>query len=100
MTNVQVLLTNGILHMGNLLINLMRHSRLSVCLPSFLLLYLRNSRDYRERREHRVFTKLLQMVPGLEERLMNSSEEEVVFVADLVCLDHNLIPSMPLTLIR
>jgi hypothetical protein len=40
--------------------------------------------DGRKRREHRVFTKLLQMVPGLEERLMNSSEEEVVFVADLV----------------
>lgn len=40
--------------------------------------------DVRERREHRVFTKLLQMVPGLEERLMNSSEEEVVFVADMV----------------
>ena len=31
-----------------------------------------------------MFTKLLQMVPGLEERLMMSSQEEVVFVADLV----------------
>jgi hypothetical protein len=38
----------------------------------------------RERREHRVFTKLLQMIPGMEERIMNSSEEEVTFVADLV----------------
>jgi hypothetical protein len=38
----------------------------------------------RERREHRVFTKLLQMIPGLEERIMNSSEEEVGFIADLV----------------
>ena len=25
------------------------------------------------------------MVPGLEERLMNSSEEEVIHVADMVC---------------
>jgi hypothetical protein len=40
----------------------------------------------RERREHRVFTKLLQMVPGLEERLVSSSEEEVVFIADMVSI--------------
>jgi len=39
----------------------------------------------RERKEHRVFTKLLQMVPGLEDRLMNCTEEEVVFIAELVC---------------
>jgi hypothetical protein len=38
----------------------------------------------RERREHQVFTKLLQMIPGLEERIMGGSEEEVVFIADLV----------------
>jgi hypothetical protein len=38
----------------------------------------------RERREHRVFTKLLHMVPGLEERLVSSSEEEVVFIANMV----------------
>ena len=39
----------------------------------------------RERKEYRVFTKLLQIIPGLEERLMRSSEEEVVFIAELVC---------------
>jgi hypothetical protein len=39
----------------------------------------------RERREHRVFVKLLQMIPGMEERIMSSSEEEVTFIADLVC---------------
>lgn len=38
----------------------------------------------RERREHRVFMKLLQMIPGLEERLVQSSEPEVVLIADLV----------------
>jgi hypothetical protein len=38
----------------------------------------------RERREHGVFQKLLQMVPGLEERLLTGSEEETIFVADLV----------------
>jgi hypothetical protein len=39
----------------------------------------------RERKEHRVFSKLLQMIPGLDERLMRSSEEEVIFIAELVC---------------
>ena len=29
--------------------------------------------------------KLLQMIPGLEERLMRSSEEELVSIAELVC---------------
>jgi hypothetical protein len=38
----------------------------------------------RERREHRVFTRLLDMVPGLEERLLEGSEEGVVHIAELV----------------
>jgi hypothetical protein len=38
----------------------------------------------RERREHRVFRLLVQMVPGLEERLVNSTEAEVRFIAELV----------------
>jgi hypothetical protein len=31
-----------------------------------------------------VFQQMIQMLPGLEHRLMTSSEEEVVFIADLV----------------
>jgi mannose/fructose-specific phosphotransferase system component IIA len=31
-----------------------------------------------------VFRQMLQMIPGLEARLMSSSEEEIVFIADLV----------------
>ena len=41
-------------------------------------------RFFRERREHRVFQELLKSVPGLEERLMEGSEEEVDIVAELV----------------
>jgi hypothetical protein len=33
-----------------------------------------------------VFKSLLQIVPCLEERLMNSSEEEVTFIADMVSI--------------
>ena len=39
-----------------------------------------------ERREHRVFTALLQMVPGLEDRLTNGGGSDVVSIAEMVCL--------------
>jgi hypothetical protein len=45
----------------------------------------------RERREHRVFQALLHMVPGLEEHLVGSLEEEIRMVADLVSLHCPLI---------
>jgi len=38
----------------------------------------------RERREHRIFNLLIQMIPGLQERLMDASAEEVVHIGDLV----------------
>ncbi|KAF9241132.1 hypothetical protein BU15DRAFT_32846, partial [Melanogaster broomeanus] len=37
-----------------------------------------------ERAEFTVFRGLLRMIPGLEARLMESSEEEVVLIADLI----------------
>ncbi|KAF9235587.1 hypothetical protein BU15DRAFT_64684 [Melanogaster broomeanus] len=37
-----------------------------------------------EQAEFTVFRGLLQMIPGLEVRLMESSEEEVVLIADLI----------------
>jgi hypothetical protein len=39
----------------------------------------------RQRREHLVFQSLLQMVPGLEARLLEGSEDDVVQIAELVC---------------
>ena len=60
-----------------------RHSQ-----PSKFVICERTAIDhitvYRERREHRVFRSLLSAVPGLEDRLVNSSEEEVRMIADLV----------------
>ncbi|KAF8545931.1 hypothetical protein OG21DRAFT_1428358, partial [Imleria badia] len=38
-----------------------------------------------EQKECAIFRELLQMVPGIEPRLMDSSEEEVKAIADLVC---------------
>ncbi|KIM61775.1 hypothetical protein SCLCIDRAFT_121121, partial [Scleroderma citrinum Foug A] len=37
-----------------------------------------------EHKEYSAFHELLQIVPGLEDHLMNSSEEEVIHIADLV----------------
>ena len=39
----------------------------------------------RQVKEHSVFCELFQSVPGLENRLMTSSEEEVMVIADLLC---------------
>ena len=38
----------------------------------------------RQQREHRVFQKLLQMVPGLEERIMSRNDGEVIEVSEYV----------------
>ena len=38
----------------------------------------------RERKEYAVFHELLHMIPGLEAQLMESSEEQVVNIADSV----------------
>jgi hypothetical protein len=38
----------------------------------------------RERRERRIFDVLLQMIPGLEERLVGASAEEIIHVGELV----------------
>jgi hypothetical protein len=39
----------------------------------------------RQRREHHVFGVLIQMVPGLETRLMEGLEEDLVSIAEMVC---------------
>jgi hypothetical protein len=40
--------------------------------------------SFRDRNEHRIFKQLLQLVPGLQERLFAGNEEELVHIADLV----------------
>lgn len=42
---------------------------------------------FRQRREHCVFSTLLQMVPNLEARLMEGDDDDVVVIADFVCHD-------------
>jgi hypothetical protein len=40
---------------------------------------------YRQRHEHTVFGILPQMVPGLEDCLMEGTDEDIVSIADKVC---------------
>ncbi|KIJ59841.1 hypothetical protein HYDPIDRAFT_32833 [Hydnomerulius pinastri MD-312] len=64
--NVQTLITNGLLMMGE-------HADQDL-----------ESTTALERKEYTVFRELLRMVPGLEMRLMQSSEEEVIVISDLI----------------
>lgn len=47
-----------------------------------------------ERKEYSVFRELLRMVPGLEARLMEISEQEVVDIADLVIIVPVYLPRL------
>jgi hypothetical protein len=38
----------------------------------------------RERRERKIFQQLLQMIPGLEERLLDGSSENLAHISELV----------------
>ena len=83
--NIQTLLTNGISLIGEqadtpeenltaawVVINVPLSTQHLICLHS-------------ECKEYSAFHQLLRMAPGLEDRLMNSSEEEVIHIANLVC---------------
>lgn len=49
-------------------------------------LYIHQVFIFRERREAKVYRSLMKMVPGLEERLVEGSEEEVFIVSELVII--------------
>jgi hypothetical protein len=57
--------------------------------PFFLLLLqMVHHQRNRERREHHIFQRLLEMIPGLEDRLVEGSNEGVVHIAELVSALH------------
>ena len=41
--------------------------------------------NFRERKEFKVFCELLQSAPGLEACLMESEEDQITTIADLIC---------------
>ena len=76
-------MTNGILQLGKLAEEPEEALTVECALISniYLVLLIHYGR---ERQEHCVFGILLQMVPGLESRLMNGNEDEVIHTADMV----------------
>jgi hypothetical protein len=85
MTKIQALLTNGLLRTAELDESPDEQFTAECVRYAYGVYNVTRLDSVRERKEHRVFTKLLQMVPGLLDRLMNGTEEEVIFVAELVC---------------
>jgi hypothetical protein len=89
---VSSLLNNGILRIGELVDkpdDAFTHEYAVFCFT----FGTRSSLSPRERREHRIFRQLLGMIPGLEERLMEGSNEDITHIGDLVCHVYNSIHS-------
>ena len=84
--SVNTLLNNGILRTGELLEKPEDMFMHEFVVFLGLLQCIANAACAREWREHRIFQALLLMVLGLEERLMQSSNEAVIHIAELVCV--------------
>lgn len=82
--NFQTLLTNGLLKIGELadVPDEDFTAEYARSLWTFLVLLI----YFRQRREHAIFQELLKAVPGLEERLVTGSDDEVTLIAELVSI--------------
>ena len=93
MCNVRVLITNGLVRMaeseGEVQEETLTFEFVSIL--SCLYFCSRTMLEYRARGEHRVFKKLMELVPRFTERLLEASDEESMMIADLVHLTSNSI---------
>jgi hypothetical protein len=90
MCNVQALLTNGILLLGEDMEVAEESLTAQFVSPLPSLTFGQNTvLEYRQRKEYKAFQQLLRMVPRLNERLMEGSEEECIMVADFVRLPND-----------
>jgi hypothetical protein len=82
--SIRVLLRNGLIRQERLATNDSNVLTIQFVLTSRLLHLRLDSCIPREEQEHRIFQSLLKMIPSLECRLLESSEEELRLIADLV----------------
>lgn len=82
--NLNVLVTNGLMRMSKPEQPLPETLSARWALSHISQIWL--IRLTRERREHFVFQELLKICPGLQERLVDSSEEEVKILAGLILI--------------
>jgi hypothetical protein len=87
MCNIQALVTNDILRAagdGEVVGETLTLEFVPLSLTSRISHLMCPSPNCRVRNEHRVFQKLLRMIPHLAERFAEASEEEIMAMADLV----------------
>jgi hypothetical protein len=92
MCNVPALIINGILRLGELAgepddVFTHEHAPLYHLYWKSKLTFI-----FRERREHQVFKQLLQMIPGLEDRIMEGTNEYIKHTGELVLLYLSPVP--------
>ena len=83
--SIQALFANGLLWLGELADEpeeSFDDEYVCSCIPICL-----KPMSYRQRREFRVFNALLQMIPGLQARLREGSEEDVLEIANLASIN-------------
>lgn len=67
--------------------NRKKHSQMSELDSNLFWCYINSSFVFaRQRRQFRVFEDLLQLVPGLKDRILNGDPDEVSEIAELVSL--------------
>ncbi|KAI6009083.1 hypothetical protein BKA83DRAFT_4505318 [Pisolithus microcarpus] len=81
--NVPTLFTNGIILLSEGGSDTLESLTVEYALPFAFSMLIRKS-PFSERKEFAAFRELLRVVPGLESRLMASSEEEVVEIGELI----------------
>jgi len=89
--SIRVLLRNGLLRQERLATNGSNVLTIRFVLTSRLLHVRLDGCILREEQEHRIFQSLLKMIPSLECRLLESSEEELRLIADLVGVSKRIL---------
>lgn len=71
---------------ANLLMSLKNHSPRSAFFFFLLTAFDEHSRSHSsELRQFRVFDELLRLVPGLKDRIVDGTPDDIVEISDLVC---------------
>ena len=90
--NIQALLTNGVLRLGEQANEPEESLTVEYIDPPISIYCAPNRLSLRQRRERRVFSELLQIVPNLEIRLREGADDDAARITDLVHHDiHSLL---------
>lgn len=100
---VSALINNGMIRMGELAEQPGKILTLEFVLafvPPISSPLMIVERIHREQEEHRAFKLLILTIPGLEDRLVEGSDEDVAHIAEQVSAFHSNIEPIPLNHLR